>query len=239
MPGALHECAPGRASSFQTCRTGFDSSRSCFLPTWLDLARRRSCKPDDAGANPVVGSGRAKSGESRARTSEVLLWLSAFRSRLLAKYGPWVCRIACQRPKLVDQVRLLDGLLTTRPASVPDRTADFDSARRGSIPRRATEIPHVLGVCRIAREPAKLVDQVRFLAGTLNDAGARRHGNRLQPGRSGFDSHRRLSTREQRHFEETIPPGQRRTDRESKFRTPDIRPLVRDRFVRPDGQMET
>ena len=25
------------------------------MPTWLDLARRRSCKPDDAGANPVVG----------------------------------------------------------------------------------------------------------------------------------------------------------------------------------------
>ena len=108
------------------------------------------------------------------------------------EYGPWVCRIACQLPKLLDQVRLLDGLLTTRPASVPDRTADFDSARRGSIPRRATEMKHVLGVCRIAREPAKLVDQVRFLAGTLNDAGARRHGNRLQPGRSGFDSHRRL-----------------------------------------------
>jgi hypothetical protein len=40
----------------------------------------------------------------------------------------------------------------------------------------------VLGVCRInARELAKLVDQVRFLARTLErfDAGARRRGNRL------------------------------------------------------------
>ncbi len=27
-----------------------------FLPTWLDTERRRSCKPDHAGANPVVGS---------------------------------------------------------------------------------------------------------------------------------------------------------------------------------------
>jgi hypothetical protein len=27
-----------------------------LLPTWLDIARRRSCKPDDTGANPVVGS---------------------------------------------------------------------------------------------------------------------------------------------------------------------------------------
>ncbi len=30
------------------------------------------------------------------------------------------------------------------------------------------------------------------LGGRCTDAGARRHGNRLQPGRSGFDSHRRL-----------------------------------------------
>ena len=31
------------------------------------------------------------------------------------------------------------------------------------------------------------------------DAGARRHGNRLQPGRSGFDSHRRLSRERGNH----------------------------------------
>jgi len=55
---------------------------------------------------------------------------------------------------------------------VLDRTADFDSARRGSIPRRAAEQQHVPGVCRIAREPAKLVDQVRFLAGTLPNVSA-------------------------------------------------------------------
>jgi hypothetical protein len=27
--------APGRASSLQNCRMGFESSRSCLLPTWL------------------------------------------------------------------------------------------------------------------------------------------------------------------------------------------------------------
>ena len=32
-PGAVHECAPGRAGSLQSRRTGFESSRSC-LPTW-------------------------------------------------------------------------------------------------------------------------------------------------------------------------------------------------------------
>ena len=32
----LCECAPGRAASFQTWRTGFDSLRSCLMPTWLD-----------------------------------------------------------------------------------------------------------------------------------------------------------------------------------------------------------
>ena len=60
-----------------------------------------------------------------------------------------MCRKACQLPKLLDQVRLLDGLLTIRPVSVLDRTADFDSARRGPIPRRAAEQQYVLGVCRI------------------------------------------------------------------------------------------
>ena len=86
--------------------------------------------------------------------------------------GPWVCRIARQPPKLLDQVRFLGGLLTTWPASVPDRTADFDSARRGSIPRQAAELQHVLGVCRIARDLAKVTDQVRFLARTLIDVAA-------------------------------------------------------------------
>lgn len=49
----------------------------------------------------------------------------------------------------------------------------------------------VLGVWWIARDPAKVEDQVRLLTRML-DAGARRPGNRLQPGPSGFDSHRRL-----------------------------------------------
>ena len=53
--------------------------------------------------------------------------------------------------------------------SVLDRTADFGSARRGSIPRRAAEQQYVLGVCRIARDSAKVEDQVRSLARTLID----------------------------------------------------------------------
>ena len=55
-PFDLHECAPGRASGLQNRLTGFDSSRSCLSPTWLDRRRHRFCKPADAGANPVVGS---------------------------------------------------------------------------------------------------------------------------------------------------------------------------------------
>ena len=92
------------------------------------------------------------------------------------QHGPWVCRKACQLPKLLDQVRLLDGLLTTRPASVLDSTADFGSARRGSIPRRAaSQDSNVLGVCRIKhatvrrsrtkfdswREPSKVLGLIR------------------------------------------------------------------------------
>ena len=83
--------------------------------------------------------------------------------------GPASVAEARQSSKLPDEVRLLGGALARKQL--------------------------VLGVCRNkAREPAKLVDQVRFLARTLNylDAGARRHGDRLQSGSSGFDSRRRL-----------------------------------------------
>jgi hypothetical protein len=80
---------------------------------------------------------------------------------------------AWQSSKLSDEVRLLGGVLVFCSRSVPD----------------------------FAREPAKLEDQVQFLARTLEefDAGARRHGNRLGHrraavvyGRSGFGSRRRL-----------------------------------------------
>ena len=50
-----------------------------------------------------------------------------------------------------------------------DGTADFDSARRGSIPRWGTAKQYVLGVCRITRDSAKVEDQVRSLARTLID----------------------------------------------------------------------
>ena len=49
----------------------------------------------------------------------------------------------------------------------------------------------------------------------IADAGARRQGDRLQPGSSGFDSHRRLFGRVQGQFEARLmPPGQRRTGRD-------------------------
>ena len=50
------------------------------------------------------------------------------------------------------------------PASVLDSTAVFETARRGSIPRRGI---NVLGVWRIAYDPAKVGDQVRLLTRML------------------------------------------------------------------------
>jgi hypothetical protein len=61
-------------------------------------------------------------------------------------------------------------------------TADFESARRGSIPRRGALIDLNLmsSECAgFARDPAKVEDQVRFLARALMhliDAGARQQG---------------------------------------------------------------
>ncbi len=46
-------------------------------------------------------------------------------------------------------------------------TADFESARRGSIPRRGalTDLILMSSECAgLARDPAKVEDQVRFLA---------------------------------------------------------------------------
>ena len=55
-------------------------------------------------------------------------------------------------------------------------TADFESARRGSTPRRGTETKSLSSECAgFARDPAKVEDQVQFLARTFTiDAGARR-----------------------------------------------------------------
>ncbi len=91
-----------------------------------------------------------------------------FDSPIVRLNGPMVKRTSSLASTEVFRVRVLVGLLTTRPASVLDRTADFDSARRGSIPRRAAAKEVVLGVCRIARDSAKVEDQVRFLARTLS-----------------------------------------------------------------------
>ena len=59
-------------------------------------------------------------------------------------------------------------VVASMPCKCDGRTVVFGTTRRGSTPWRGTAKQHVLGVCRIAREPAKLVDQVRFLAGTLS-----------------------------------------------------------------------
>ncbi len=162
----LQECAPGRAGGLQSRSTPFESVRSCFWfrPMWLEIERQRSCKPLYAGANPAVGSFCKK----------LSRWCSG-RHRTLRRSRSW-----------------------------------FNS-RSGYFSKE------VLRVCWTARQSSKLQDEVRFLGGALtslgcggcirpcegrgsgstpdedaNDAGAGWPGNRLQPGRSGFDSHRRL-----------------------------------------------
>ncbi len=123
--------------------------------------------------------------------------------------------IAHDPPEVVDQVRLLARALDlTLPLVSPwvcrrhgglrSRRAGFDSRagdrRPGRIirPSWKTTSSECAGT---AHDLAKVGDQVRFLARTCHlstngplipDAGARRPGSRLQPGRSGFDSHRRL-----------------------------------------------
>ncbi len=164
---------------------------------WLDVARRRSCKPDDAGANPVVGPLLNKSRWCNGQHKTLLRSWSWFESRL-GHFETWPVGVpdSMSASEAVGPGsipgRATDGKC---PASVMDGMADFESVGRGSIPRRGA-VNYSLSVWWIARDSAKVVGQVRFLDGLLKtDAGARRRGNRLQPGRSGFDSHRRLSER--------------------------------------------
>lgn len=77
-----------------------------------------------------------------------------------------MCRRACQHPKLLDQVRFLDGLLKKYLASVTDSTVVFEAARRGSTPWQGTD--NMSSECAgFARDFAMVEDQVRFLAGTF------------------------------------------------------------------------
>ena len=90
--------------------------------------------------------------------------------------------------------------LKASPVGVPDHMAVLETARPccarcpGSIPRRGAEMKHVLGVLRIARDPAKVEDQVRLLARTLKDLALEPDGKaaacKAVP--SGFDSHQSL-----------------------------------------------
>lgn len=54
------------------------------------------------------------------------------------------------------------------PASVPDGTAVFETAGRGSIPRWGAGVMKILGVWRMAHDPAKVEGQVRLLTGILS-----------------------------------------------------------------------
>ncbi len=115
----------------------------------------------------------------------------------------WVCWLASQSSKLRDGVRFPDTVLfqagiarleelmllkppasqppasslqppassLIKPVSVVDRTTACEAVRPGSTPGHRPQVGRV------------------YLNSTLEPDGA---GNRLQPGRSGFDSHRRL-----------------------------------------------
>ena len=78
-----------------------------------------------------------------------------------------VCRIAWQSSKLPDEVRFLGGALNRKTSS---ECGGF------------------------ARDPAKVEDQVRLLARTLNDLALEPDGKAAacKAALSGFDSHRRL-----------------------------------------------
>lgn len=66
-------------------------------------------------------------------------------------------------------VRIQVGILWQQCVSRVCRmsTAVFETARRGSIPRRDFEIDTSLGGAGFAYDPAKVEDQVQFLARTL------------------------------------------------------------------------
>ena len=109
---------------------------------------------------------------------------------------PWsVTDVARDPPKVADQVRLLArALFRSIPVSVPahggfrSRKAGFDS-RAGDCAfiRRPRSVPDSHTTLRRSRTRFNSWRGHRYL-----DAGARRPGDRLQPGSSGFDSHRRL-----------------------------------------------
>ena len=99
-------------------------------------------------------------------------------------------------PKVEDQVQFLArALIGSVPASVWDARWSSKPQGRVRFPGGGSEIRESSGCAGFAHDPAKVEDQVQFLAGTSKtfDAGARRPGDRLQPGSSGFNSHRRLS----------------------------------------------
>ena len=107
-----------------------------------------------------------------------------------------MCRIARQLPKLLDQVRFLDGLLdrvalrvcwsARQSSKLPDEVRFLGGALNET---------NVLGVWRsLARDPAQVEDQVRLLAKTLDNLALEPDGTAAacKAASSGFDSHRRL-----------------------------------------------
>jgi hypothetical protein len=84
-----------------------------------------------------------------------------------------VKRTSCDSPKVEVQVRLLAGALVLRGdranGEPPALGAGHDWVRFPDLRLvRGNDIP---GVCRSARDSAKVADQVRFLTGILTDGG--------------------------------------------------------------------
>src|SRR3954464_10979740 len=85
----------------------------------------------------------------------------------------WCSGFASDPPKVRALVRIQLGILEKQSALRVCRmsTAVFETARRGSIPRRGTETKTSLGCAGFAYDPAKVEDQVQFLARTLCSVG--------------------------------------------------------------------
>ena len=132
---------------------------------------------------------------------------------IVSRLRPLECDgIARDPPKVADQVRLLaraSHRLLHRAIETPrecvGRTAVFEAARPGPIPGRGSSINSISRPRSVTDSHTTLRrSETRFNSWrghrslglcdprSTDDAGARRPGDRLQPGSSGFDSHRRL-----------------------------------------------
>ena len=129
------------------------------------------CEPGGKGSTPFGYPGRSsrKSGITRVcswESRQPPKLLHGVRLLALVLMSRWCSGFALDPPKVQALVQFQVGILT-QPASVPDRTAVLETARRGSTPRRAAARFTSSGCAGWARNPAKVEVQVRFLARTL------------------------------------------------------------------------